>query len=92
MEGYCGVYTRDLKVLKGGLHKINGFRPILSLGNKLCEERIIVRWNKISRVAVGVDPDTGAFWGYPLSNPAGTGLKACVWRLGVDAAFDRMPI
>ena len=81
----------DQKFIQRDLHTRERLCAGCAIGNQLADQRIVIRWNRITAVHMRIYANTGAAWRVKQRHLAGTGQESG-WIFGIDAAFERMTL
>src|SRR5687768_7546015 len=81
------VDAGHVKIVQGAVGSIGGVFARGSVNDQLGEQRIVIGRYEVAGITVRIDPDARALRCLPIDDPAGTGTKAQLRRLGVDAAL-----
>ncbi len=84
------LYATQLCLGQRATHTAQRFISILSVREKFRDQRVVMRWQLITRVKMGIDPDTWATRRHPSLNLPGSRHKGeRIFR--IDPTFNRMP-
>src|SRR5262245_56345709 len=72
-------------------HALDCFRTCAAVDDQLCQHRVIENRDRVAWVAMGVEPDVGPNRRRPSLDTPGIRAETVLGKLGIDAAFDRMP-
>ena len=90
LEGNRGLDSSDHVFVESPRHAFDTSGATGGGGDDFGDHRIVIRWNRVAGVGVGVDADASPAWCVVEVDIAWARLKIFLWILGVDSAFDRV--
>src|SRR2546422_940929 len=78
--------------LDASSHPFDGFASVPTVDDQFCNQRVIVRWDDRARRDAAVDPHARADRFAIADDATGRRKEIADWILGIDAAFNRVPV
>ena len=90
LEGNRGLDSSDHIFVESPRHAFDASGAAGGGGDDFGDHRIVIRWNRVTGVGVGVDADASPAWRVVEADVARAGLEIFLWILGVDSALNGM--
>ena len=90
LEGHCGFNAGNHIFGECAVHAIHRLAPVLAGGYQFANHRVIRRWDRVTRVSMGIHTHAAATGLKIHLNPSRAGTELIKRVLGIDATFDGM--